>query len=48
MGGTGPDLIVEMLANVNLNTDLELINNTGIIVVGDFSFIFADDSPHDI
>lgn len=33
MGGTGPDLIVEMLANVNLNTDLELINNTGIIVV---------------
>ncbi|XP_053381482.1 zeta-crystallin-like isoform X3 [Mercenaria mercenaria] len=32
-GGVGPDLIVEMLANVNLETDLKIINRRGLIVV---------------
>ena len=32
--GTGPDIIIEMLANVNLATDLKIINKGGIIVVG--------------
>ncbi|XP_052219902.1 zeta-crystallin-like isoform X2 [Dreissena polymorpha] len=31
--GAGPDIILEMLANVNLETDLEIINKGGIIVV---------------
>jgi hypothetical protein len=33
-GGVGPDLIIEMLANVNLETDMKIINRKGIIVVG--------------
>ncbi|XP_060578400.1 zeta-crystallin-like isoform X2 [Ruditapes philippinarum] len=32
-GGVGPDLIIEMLANVNLETDMKIINRKGIIVV---------------
>lgn len=31
--GKGPDIIIEMLANVNLGTDLQLVNKNGIIVV---------------
>ncbi|XP_052251393.1 zeta-crystallin-like isoform X2 [Dreissena polymorpha] len=31
--GTGPDIIIEMLASVNLATDLKIINKGGIIVV---------------
>ncbi|KAH3802471.1 zeta-crystallin-like isoform X2 [Dreissena polymorpha] len=31
--GTGPDIIIEMTANVNLETDLKIINKGGIIVV---------------
>ncbi|KAH3710664.1 hypothetical protein DPMN_070154 [Dreissena polymorpha] len=31
--GTGPDIIIEMLANVNLDTDMKIINKGGIIVV---------------
>ncbi|KAH3867657.1 zeta-crystallin-like [Dreissena polymorpha] len=31
--GTGPDIIIEMLANVNLDTDVNTINKGGIIVV---------------
>ncbi|XP_045209318.2 quinone oxidoreductase-like [Mercenaria mercenaria] len=33
MNGSGPDIIVEMLANVNLATDMTLVNRNGIIVV---------------
>ena len=34
-GGTGPNLIVEMLANVNLQSDLDLVARYGrVIVVG--------------
>lgn len=32
-GGAGPDVILEMLANVNLNHDLELVARYGTIVV---------------
>ena len=32
-GGKGPDVILEMLANVNLQKDLEIISNSGRIVV---------------
>ena len=31
--GSGPDIIIEMLANVNLDRDLQLINKYGTIVV---------------
>ncbi|XP_052790958.1 zeta-crystallin-like isoform X2 [Mya arenaria] len=31
-GGVGPDIIIEMLANVNLQTDMTIINKNGIIV----------------
>jgi len=31
--GEGPDLIIEMLANVNLETDLTLVKRKGVIVV---------------
>jgi len=31
--GEGPDVIIEMLANVNLDTDMQLINKNGYIVV---------------
>ena len=39
-GGKGPDIIVEMLANVNLQTDLTIINQGGIIVVRSHSQCF--------
>ncbi|HZI20262.1 MAG TPA: NADPH:quinone reductase [Pyrinomonadaceae bacterium] len=32
-GGRGPDVIVEMLANVNLNRDLEVVGHGGRVVV---------------
>lgn len=32
-GGQGPDLIIEMLANVNLESDLKMVNRGGLIVV---------------
>ncbi|KAH3802526.1 hypothetical protein DPMN_156204 [Dreissena polymorpha] len=31
--GAGPDIIIEMLANVNLDTDMKIVNKGGIIVV---------------
>ena len=34
--GKGPDVIIEMLANVNLEKDLQLVNKDGIIVVSVF------------
>lgn len=33
LNGQGPDIIVEMLANVNLATDMSIVNQNGIIVV---------------
>ncbi|XP_052219899.1 quinone oxidoreductase-like isoform X2 [Dreissena polymorpha] len=30
--GAGPDIIIEMLANVNLDTDMKIVNKGGIIV----------------
>lgn len=32
-GGNGPDIIIEMLANVNLERDLQLVNKFGTVVV---------------
>ena len=32
-GGEGPDLILEMLANVNLQNDLELVRTYGRVVI---------------
>lgn len=32
-GGSGVDVIIEMLANVNLNHDLELLGQNGVVVV---------------
>ncbi|KAL4218608.1 hypothetical protein ACF0H5_021198 [Mactra antiquata] len=32
-GGNGPDLIIEMLANVNLDADMQIVNKYGIIVI---------------
>lgn len=41
--GNGPDLIIEMLANVNLQSDLQIIANQGrIIIVGNRGLVDID------
>ena len=32
-GGKGPDIIIEMLASVNIEKDLQIINTSGTIAV---------------
>ena len=38
-GGKGPDIIIEMLASVNIEKDLQIINTSGTIAVSSSGWV---------